>query len=175
MSWSHRSTAARIVSSSRSASMMIMTSYGRVMRRYLLRPARSGRSGPGCPPDDRRRGGRIRFYENRWKLADHLDSTYPKRRYKRGVTSTPASSYTRKFVHPHVRARRHAAQEPRGPGADDEAVGCSSAYRYGALLAYCGQVSSDPSGQGVIRTRSTGTPSAEKNVTSRGVGVSAIV
>src|SRR6478735_6099944 len=74
MSVSHRSTAARIVSSSRSASRMIMTSYGRNasgISPSLLRAAVRTAGPHGLGPNPA--GGAEMLVVNREKLSDHLD------------------------------------------------------------------------------------------------------
>src|ERR1700690_3465843 len=75
MSVSHRSTAARIVSSSRSASRMIMTSYGRNdsgISPFLLRSA-AGLRAPGSRAKIGSAGGADGQLSNREKVSDHLE------------------------------------------------------------------------------------------------------
>src|SRR5256885_3291034 len=72
---SHRSTAARIVSSSRSASRMIMTSYGRnasAIRPDLLRTAAQA-AGPHELGRNARPEGQDARLSNREKVSDHLE------------------------------------------------------------------------------------------------------
>src|SRR5215203_423184 len=73
MSWKNRSTAARIVSSSRSASKMIMTSYGRNGSYLLWTAARApGRTGSPLRPASRAARSRLS-----WNGSGYQPSTWP--------------------------------------------------------------------------------------------------
>src|SRR2546430_2712638 len=109
---SHRSTAARIVSSSRSASRMIMTSYGRnasAIRPGLLRTAAQAAGPCGLGRNARPEGQDARL-SNREKVSDHLE---------RPIESDP----THRLGHFHLTGAttRHELCTHEQPGADPEA------------------------------------------------------
>src|SRR6516225_2339273 len=90
MSWSQRSTAARIVSSSRSASMMIMTSYGRVADAGMACTS-FGPQHHGCGPLVRLRRKRLRgrfFGCEPEKATRSFRRAYRQGRYTEGATTT---------------------------------------------------------------------------------------
>src|SRR4029078_13634271 len=116
---SHRSTAARIVSSSRSASRMIMTSYGRnasAIRPGLLRTTARAAGPRGLGRNAWPEGQDARL-SNREKVSDHLvrpiesDPTHRVRQFPLPTPLVALSSTTRGHRAGAERARRRLERE----------------------------------------------------------------